>query len=75
MTNGGTNGDTRTLTEAQICAIWRASSTMPFLAELCEGWLDADETDRASYDLTIRSYIKGSEIEATLRSPPVRGCD
>jgi len=60
-------GMTTNLTETQVENLWQNSSGLPFLTELCEKWLDADNchATRASYSATILAYVKGSKIAAT----------
>jgi hypothetical protein len=53
----------RLLTDEQVEALWvAAGSVHRFLTEQCERWLDG--IDRESTGRTIRSYIKGSRLEA-----------
>lgn len=64
-------GDVMMTTE-RVENLWRtAYRTMGeqsfFLADLCERWLDADGDARASYDATIRAYIKGSRLQEMVR--------
>lgn len=54
------------LTEDQVDALWRAAGAQPFLAEMCERWLDSEGAARASYDATIRSYVKGSKLASAV---------
>lgn len=57
-----------TLTETEVENLWQNASGLPFLAELCEQWLDAHDspTTRARHAATIRSYVKGSRVAATV---------
>lgn len=52
------------LTEATVERLWKLSSGHPFLAEMCERWMD--DRNRAEAGRSIAIYIKGSKLEAAL---------
>lgn len=54
------------LTTEQVETLWRAARELPFLAEMCERWLDGEGAVRAAADETIREYVRESQVGAAV---------